>query len=252
MWPCTWYSYRRTHPHADPYIEKKYIYNNSHIECGNDKKNVVFRRLVRLGSFPACWRLANVTPISKGPPSSSVANYRPIFITSVLSKVFERLVSVRLGRFMERSGVLPTTQFAYWKGLGTCDALLCVSNTLQSALESGQEARIVQIDFSAAFDMVNHLGILYISSALWVLEVLSCLYWHSFYQTDHSKLWWMVVEVNWLMLYQECRREMFWARYCSSCTVRNFFPFWKISWSVMLITPLWWLLCQPQPSELQQ
>ena len=123
--------------------------------------NVVFRRLVRLGSFPPCWIQANVTPIPKGPPSSSVANYRPIFITSVLSKVFERLVSVRLGRFMDRNGVLPTTQFAYRKGLGTCDALLCLSRTLQSALESGQEARIVQIDFSAAFDRVNHLGILY-------------------------------------------------------------------------------------------
>ena len=63
-------------------------------------------------------------------------------------------MSVRLGRFMERSGVLPTIQFAYQKGLGTCDALVCVSHTLQSALESGQEARIVQIDFSAAFDRV--------------------------------------------------------------------------------------------------
>ena len=70
-------------------------------------------------------------------------------------------MSVRLGRFMERSGVLPTTQFAYLKGLGTYDALSSVSHTLQSALESGQEARIVQIDFSADFDMVNHLGILY-------------------------------------------------------------------------------------------
>ena len=117
----------------------------------------MFRRLVHLGSFPACWRQANVTPIPKGPPPSSVANYRPISITSVVSKVFERLVSVRLGRFMERSGVLPTTQFAYRKGLGTCDALLCVSHTLQSALENGQEARIVQINFSAAFDWVNHL-----------------------------------------------------------------------------------------------
>ena len=84
---------------------------------------------------------------------------RPISITPVLSKVFERLVAVRLGRFMEHCGVLPTTQFAYRKGLGTCDALLCVSHTLQSALESGQEART--IDFSAAFDRVNHQGILY-------------------------------------------------------------------------------------------
>ena len=70
-------------------------------------------------------------------------------------------MSVRLGRFMERSGVLSTTQYAYRKGLGTCDALLWVSHTLQSALESGEEARVVQIDFSAAFDRVNHMGILY-------------------------------------------------------------------------------------------
>ena len=70
-------------------------------------------------------------------------------------------MSVRLGRFMERSGVLPTIQFANRKGLGPCDALLCMSHTLQSALESGQEARIRQIDFNAASDRVNHLGILY-------------------------------------------------------------------------------------------
>ena len=72
--------------------------------------SVVFPRLVCLGSVPACCRQANVTPIPNGPPYSSVANYRPIPITSVLSKVLERLVSVRLGRFMERSGVHPTTQ----------------------------------------------------------------------------------------------------------------------------------------------
>ena len=45
--------------------------------------------------------------------------------------------------------------------LGTCDALLCMSHTLQSALESEQEDRIVQIDFSAAFVRVNYLRILY-------------------------------------------------------------------------------------------
>ena len=39
---------------------------------------------------------------------------------------------VRLGRFMVRSRVVPTTQFVYQKGLGTSDALLCLSHTLQS------------------------------------------------------------------------------------------------------------------------
>ena len=46
---------------------------------------------------------------------------------------------------MEGRGVLPTT-------------LLCVAHTLQNALEMVQEARIVQIDFSAAFDRVKHQG----------------------------------------------------------------------------------------------
>ena len=36
-----------------------------------------------------------------------------------------------------------------------------MSHTLQSALKSGQETGIVQIDFSAAFDRVNHQGIIY-------------------------------------------------------------------------------------------
>ena len=48
---------------------------------------------------------------------------------------------------MERSGVLPTTQFDYRKGL-------------QSALESGQAAKIVQFDFNPAFDRVNHGGMI--------------------------------------------------------------------------------------------
>ena len=37
--------------------------------------SVVFWQLISLGSFLACWRQANDTPIPKGPPSSSIANY---------------------------------------------------------------------------------------------------------------------------------------------------------------------------------
>ena len=48
-----------------------------------------------------------------------------------------------LGILWNAKVLLPTTQFIYRKGLGTCDALLCVAHTLDSALEMGQEARIV-------------------------------------------------------------------------------------------------------------
>ena len=43
--------------------------------------SVVFRRPVRLGSFPACWRQVNVILIQKGPPSSSVAKLPTDFHT---------------------------------------------------------------------------------------------------------------------------------------------------------------------------
>ena len=75
---------------------------------------------------------------------------------------------------MEHCGVLPTTQFAYRIGLGTCDALLCVSHTLQSELEKGQEARIVQIDVRLLL-IGSTIREFSISSALWVLEALCCL-----------------------------------------------------------------------------
>ena len=70
------------------------------------------------------------------------------------------LVSIRLGRFTESSGVFePLSCLSEMSGY--CDALLCVFHTLQSAFETGKEARIVQIDFSAAFERVTHQVIRY-------------------------------------------------------------------------------------------
>ena len=97
--------------------------------------SVVIGRFLRLGSFPAWWQEANATAILKGPPSSSV-NGGPISRTPILSKVFKRrLVSVRLGQFVECRGVLPTIQFAHRRCIVTCDALLCVSHTLHNSFE---------------------------------------------------------------------------------------------------------------------
>ena len=67
----------------------------------------------------------------------------------------------RLSRYLESSGVLPDSQYGFRKGLGTTDALLHASHVLQSALDHGHEAKIVQINFSAAFDRVNHKGLLF-------------------------------------------------------------------------------------------
>ena len=127
------------------------------------KLSRLFRRLLRCGEFPLVWRIADVNwdSIPKGPLSALVCNNRPISITPVLSKVFERLISLRLSLFLERSGVLSSHQYSYRKSLGTCDALLDIVCAGQIELDRGGELALVQIDFSAAFDRVNHVGLVF-------------------------------------------------------------------------------------------
>ena len=125
------------------------------------KLSCIFRRLLHCDEFPLEWRIADVTPIPKSPLSALVCNYQPISITPVLSKVFERLIALRFGRFLERSGVLSSHQYSYRKGLGTCDALLDIVCAGQLELDRGGELALVQIDFSAAFDRVNHGGLVF-------------------------------------------------------------------------------------------
>ena len=60
------------------------------------KLSIIFCRLIRLGSFPECWRSANVTAIPKGDPSPGWENNRHISITPFLSEVYKKLVSQKL------------------------------------------------------------------------------------------------------------------------------------------------------------
>ena len=63
------------------------------------KLSIIFRGLIRRGSFPECWRSANVTAIPKGASSPDRENYRPISITLILSKVYEKLISHKFFTF---------------------------------------------------------------------------------------------------------------------------------------------------------
>ena len=124
------------------------------------KLAVVFRILIRQESFSECWRSGDVTPIPKGSSFSPSPNdYRPITITPILSKIFERLLVKRLSVHLRP--FLPETQFGFRKGLGTNDALLTLVHEMQHHLDKGHEIRLVSLDFSAAFDTVNHKGLIF-------------------------------------------------------------------------------------------
>ena len=71
------------------------------------------------------------------------------------------MLAKRLYAYAESNNFFPNLQFGFRKGLGTCDALLTISNTVQRALDLGQEVRMIDLDFSAAFDRVNHKSLLF-------------------------------------------------------------------------------------------
>ena len=77
-----------------------------------------------------------------------------------LPKVAEKLIFKPLYKHLESNGLLANRQYAYRKQLGTCDALLDLTCHMQDDLDKGYESRIVQIDFSSAFDLVNTLTFL--------------------------------------------------------------------------------------------
>ena len=58
-------------------------------------------------------------------------------------------------------GILSSHQYLYRKSLGTSDALLDIVCAGQMELDRGGELALVQIDFSAAFDRVNHGGLVF-------------------------------------------------------------------------------------------
>ena len=117
----------------------------------------VLRKLVRIGGFSMCWRVGNITPVPKsGSVNFCSSGYRLITITPVLSKVFEHLLAKHLNNFAEKKNLFPNLQFGFHKGLGTCDALLTITNFVQKALDCGCKVHMVGLHFSAAFDYVNH------------------------------------------------------------------------------------------------
>ena len=73
---------------------------------------------------------------------------------------------------MELNGVLPTTQFAYRKGLGTCDALLCITG-LHCKVNWRMGRRLGSYRLISVQPLIGlTIRTFSIGSALWVLEAL--------------------------------------------------------------------------------
>ena len=101
-------------------------------------------------------KTAEIIPIFKSGDSNSTANYRPINMLPFLSKMFEKLMCARLYSYLKSKNILCTNQFGFRKNSNTSDAIIEFLDYFHSSLGNKQRAIAVYLNFSKAFDTVNH------------------------------------------------------------------------------------------------
>ena len=83
-------------------------------------------------------------------------NYRPVSLTSNLSKLIEKLVHKRLCNFLEKHKLLYEHQYGFQKKHSTYHALIDITEKIRSALDQNIFARGIFIDLQKAFGTINH------------------------------------------------------------------------------------------------
>ena len=94
-----------------------------------------------------------------GKPLDSPASFRPISLTSCVSKLFERIILSRLLFFLESNSILSPHQASFRPGRSTLDQILYLSQSISDGFNKprpGSRTILSDINFSKAFNSVWH------------------------------------------------------------------------------------------------
>eukprot|EP00745_Piridium_sociabile_P040864 TRINITY_DN7953_c0_g1_i4.p1 TRINITY_DN7953_c0_g1~~TRINITY_DN7953_c0_g1_i4.p1 ORF type:complete len:1264 (+),score=154.07 TRINITY_DN7953_c0_g1_i4:321-4112(+) len=121
----------------------------------------LFRRCWEEGVIPEGWKHAIVTPIHKrGKPRREVGSYRPISLTSHISKIYERIIKYRLNYYCEKNNIIPRCQAGFRRGRGVTDHLVRLGSHMRKAMARRKAMFAVFFDVHRAFDTVWHRRLL--------------------------------------------------------------------------------------------
>ena len=118
---------------------------------------LLFRKSLVLRQLPIQWKVSRVVPIFKGGTKCSPLNYRPVSLTSTCCKVLERIIYAHIVEYLDENNLLSPHQFGFRKKRSTEDQLLLTYADIIKQVDSGRAVDIIFLDFSKAFDVVNHI-----------------------------------------------------------------------------------------------
>ena len=117
---------------------------------------IIFNTSFSSGIVPTDIKLANIIPVFKKGSQTCLSNYRPISLLSVFHKLLEKLMYNRLINFLENHHILFNKQFGFRSKHNTDHAILSIVDKIQNSIEGREYSCGVFLDFSKAFDTVNH------------------------------------------------------------------------------------------------
>ena len=123
--------------------------------CKKELKHPLFilwRTSVDMGIIPPDLLLVLICPVHKGGSRADPAQYRPVALTSHITKVFERVVRKSLVTHLETQGMLPVDQHGFREYRSTLTQLLSHWDQVLDRLEHGESVDVIYTDFSKAFD----------------------------------------------------------------------------------------------------
>ena len=117
---------------------------------------IIINKSFESGIFPDALKLAKVIPIFKSGSKLDMNNYRPISLLSTFSKIFEKLMHLRLYKFLENNKVIYQSQFGFQKNKSTTHSLIEIVESIRTCIENKHYGYGIFIDLKKAFDTVNH------------------------------------------------------------------------------------------------
>ena len=115
---------------------------------------------IRRSLIPEQWRKAKIIPVAKVTQPTTCSDFRPISLTSILSRTLEKLIVRRflypaIARSHQTSTQTFQDQYAYRPTGSTTSAIIAINQALSENLQREPYVHIIAYDFSKAFDTVR-------------------------------------------------------------------------------------------------
>ena len=108
----------------------------------------LFNKSLSLGKLPSEWKEGRISAIFKKGSRKKAGNYRPISLTSIVSKTMEHCVRNHIVNHMMVNNLFSSQQYGFVKGRSTVLQLLNVMDVWTNAIDKGDSIDNVYIDFT--------------------------------------------------------------------------------------------------------